>query len=74
MNSIIQALACNPIFVFELQQQLLQETNLVNGRPVSEALKKLIDQIKEDTPQTTICPSDFKATLAKLNSLFVGTE
>jgi hypothetical protein len=50
MNSIIQALACNPIFVFELQQQLLQETNLVNGRPVSEALKKLIDQIKEDTP------------------------
>jgi len=53
---------------------VLKETFLEEGRPVSEALKKLIDQIKEDIPQTTICPAEFKATLAKLNSLFVGTE
>jgi hypothetical protein len=59
MNAIIQALACNPLFKCELELLLGDEEKNIS-KPFSVALAKLINQIKDGSPMTTISPFQFK--------------
>lgn len=70
MNSIIQALASNPVFRYELAALVQDEETAKAKKPVSWALHQLFGEIKvKGQPSTTVSPEKLKLALAQSNQL-----
>jgi hypothetical protein len=70
MNSIIQALASNPVFRYELSLLMQDQETAREKKPVSWALHQLFNEMKvKGQPPTTISPEKLKIALAQSNQL-----
>ncbi|TNV74577.1 hypothetical protein FGO68_gene4033 [Halteria grandinella] len=75
INSIIQALACIPLFRKEVYSLAKGGEEDQDKKPVTFSLFKLLEQIKDKSIQsTTFSPQQLKNALAKSDPLFAGSE